>query len=275
MVNLGSLFKFSHPIANSNALKVFTRLFGLFVLVFACIFPIATVEANNFESTLKELGNKSRSKIKIAVQNLGDLGNPAALPALEALKAKQLTITEEGSLIILNESEDQGRDVLSGEKVNIESLTLRKSRINNVVRRHLSTAIAKLKLNSENSAVRLEAAEELLKGSSSEIVALVEVSFKKEKDDEVRELLSLVLAKKYLEDEDKKAGLGDIEQDLANEYWQEQYQNYLNQGGALNYQQFMQQQMNLKVSREIDKRVKEKMKTEGIAQILSLPLDKI
>ena len=78
-----------------------------------------------------------------------------------------------------------------------------------------------------------------------------------------------------LEDEDKKAGLGDIEQDLANEYWQEQYQNYLNQGGTLNYQQFMQQQMNLKVSREIDKRVKDKMRTEGIAQILSLPLDKI
>jgi len=78
-----------------------------------------------------------------------------------------------------------------------------------------------------------------------------------------------------LEEENKKAGLGDIEQDLANEYWQEQYQNYLNQGGTLNYQQFMQQQMNLKVSREIDKRVKEKMKTEGIAQILSLPLDKI
>ena len=71
------------------------------------------------------------------------------------------------------------------------------------------------------------------------------------------------------------AGLGDIEQDLANEYWQEQYQNYLNQGGTLNYQQFMQQQMNLKVSREIDKRVKDKMRTEGIAQILSLPLDKI
>ena len=211
MVNLGPLFKFSHPTVNSNALKVFTRLFGLFVLVFACIFPISTVEANNFESTLKELGNKSRSKIKIAVQNLGNLGNPAALPALEALKAKQLAITEEGSLIILNESEDQGRDVLSGEKVNIESLTLRKPRINNVVRRYLSIAIAKLKLVSNNSAVRLEAAEELLKGSSSEIVALVKVSFKKEKDDEVKELLSLVLAKEYLEDEDKNKRLESLD----------------------------------------------------------------
>ena len=211
MVNLGPLFKFSHPTVNSNSLKVFTRLFGFFILVLACTSSISTVEANDFESTLKELGNKSRSKIKIAVQNLGDLGNPAALPALEALKDKRLGITEEGNLVILNKSGDQGNDFLSGEKVDIESLKLRKPRINNVVRRHLSTAIAKLKLNSENSAVRLEAAEELLKGSSSEIVALVEVSFKKEKDDEVRELLSLVLAKKYLEDEDKNKRLESLD----------------------------------------------------------------
>ena len=211
MVNLGPLFKFSHPTVNSNSLKVFTRLFGFFILVFACTSSISTVEANDFESTLKELGNKSRSKIKIAVQNLGDLGNPAALPALEALKDKRLGITEEGNLVILNKSGDQGNDFLSGEKVDIESLKLRKPRINNVVRRHLSTAIAKLKLNSENSAVRLEAAEELLKGSSSEIVALVEVSFKKEKDDEVKELLSLVLAKEYLEDEDKNKRLESLD----------------------------------------------------------------
>jgi len=211
MVNLGPLFKFSHPTVNSNSLKVFTRLFGFFILVLACTSSISTVEANDFESILKELGNKSRSKIKIAVQNLGDLGNPAALPALEALKDKRLGITEEGNLVILNKSGDQGNDFLSGEKVDIESLKLRKPRINNVVRRHLSMAIAKLKLNSENSAVRLEAAEELLKGSSSEIVALVEVSFKKEKDDEVKELLSLVLAKEYLEDEDKNKRLESLD----------------------------------------------------------------
>jgi len=211
MVNLGPLFKFSHPIVNSNSLKVFTRLFGFFILVLACTSSISTVEANDFESTLKELGNKSRSKIKIAVQNLGDLGNPAALPALEALKDKRLGITEEGNLVILNKSGDQGNDFLSGEKVDIESLKLRKPRINNVVRRSLSMTIAKLKLVSNNSAVRREAAEELLKGSSSEIVALVEVSFKKEKDDEVRELLSLVLAKKYLEDEDKNKRLESLD----------------------------------------------------------------
>ena len=74
-------------------------------------------------------------------------------------------------------------------------------------------------------------------------------------------------------EEEKKAGI--LEFELSQEYWLEQYDNYLNQGGMLSFKEFMQQQMNNKVSRAIDKRVKEKMKTEGIAQILSLPLDKI
>ena len=210
MVNLGPLFKFSHPTVNSNSLKVFTRLLGFFILVLACMSSISTVEANDFESTLKELGNKSRSKIKIAVQNLGDLGNPAALPALEALKDKRLGITEEGNLVILNKSGDQGNDFLSGEKVDIESLKLRKPRINNVVRRSLSMTIAKLKLVSNNSAVRREAAEDLLKGSSSEIVALVEASLKKEKNDDIKETLLLVLAKINLQGDDKNKRIESI-----------------------------------------------------------------
>ena len=210
MVNLGPLFKFSHPTVNSNSLKVFTRFFGFFILVFACTSSISTVEANDFESTLKELGNKSRSKIKIAVQNLGDLGNPAALPALEALKDQRLGITEEGNLVILNKSGDQGNDFLSGEKVDIESLKLRKPRINNVVRRSLSMTIAKLKLVSNNSAARREAAEDLLKGSSSEIVALVEASLKKEKNDDIKETLLLVLAKINLQGDDKNKRIESI-----------------------------------------------------------------
>ena len=70
-----------------------------------------------------------------------------------------------------------------------------------------------------------------------------------------------------------KAGI--LEYELSQEYWLEQYDNYINQGGMLSFKEFMQQQNNMKVSRAIDNRVKEKMKTEGIAQILSLPLDKI
>jgi len=211
MAILPFLFISIHPAANLNSLKVTSRFFGFFILVFISISTISFAEASDFESTLKELGNKSRSKIKIAVQKLGELGNPSALPALDALKAKRLATTEDGSLVILNESEDQGTDALSGKKLDIESLKLRKPRINNSVRRHLSTAIAKLKLNSKDSAVRVEAAKSLLKRSSSEILPLVEAILKKERIDKVREILSLVLAKQYLASEDRNKRLESLD----------------------------------------------------------------
>ena len=207
MVKARSLLKPCLHISNLNALKVFLRLLGLFVFIFACLSSKSFVEANEFELTLKELGSKSRSQIKIAVKTLGELGNPAALPALNALKSKRLAMTINGKLVILNESEDQARDALSGEKLDIKISTLRKPRINNSVRRHLSTAIAKLKLNSENSLVRLEAAQDLLKRSSSTVLPLVEASLKNETNDNVKEVLLLVLAKLNLQGEDKNKRL--------------------------------------------------------------------
>jgi len=74
-------------------------------------------------------------------------------------------------------------------------------------------------------------------------------------------------------DEDKRAGL--LEFELADEYWQDQFQNYQNNGGTLNFQQFMQMQIQQKVNREINKRIKNKMRTEGIVEILGLPGNKI
>ena len=74
-------------------------------------------------------------------------------------------------------------------------------------------------------------------------------------------------------DEDKRAGL--LEFELADEYWQDQFQNYQNNGGTLNFQQFMQMQIQQKVNKEINKRIKNKMRTEGIVEILGLPGNKI
>jgi len=77
-----------------------------------------------------------------------------------------------------------------------------------------------------------------------------------------------------LQEENKKAGI--LEFELASEYWQEQYQNYQNTGGTLSYPQFMQQQLNNKISKNINKIAEDKKKTEGIASILALsPTSKI
>ena len=210
MVNHFFLPKPACSIIGPSIFKVFTRPVWFFVLVVCFISFISIAEANDFESLLNDLGNKSRSKIKIAVQKLGELGNPTALPALSALENKRLATTDEGKLVILNKGENQGIDALTGKKVDIESLILRKPRINNSVRRYLSAAIAKLKLRSEEPAVRLEAAQELLKRSSSSVLALVEASLKKEKNDDVKEALLLVLAKINLEGEDKSKRIESI-----------------------------------------------------------------
>ena len=210
MVKITSPYKSDFFTDSDNSLQLFFRFFGIFIILFTFIASISIVEANEFELNIQELGNKSRSKIKVAVKKLGDLGDSAALPALMALKNKRLAITENGRLVTLNESESEGRDVFTGEKIDIESLELTKPMINNSVRRVLSTAIAKLKLSSDDPVLRLEAAKDLLRRSSSSIIPLVESSLKKESNDNIKEVFLLVLAKEYLQGDDKKKRLESI-----------------------------------------------------------------
>ncbi len=210
MVKINSPYKSDFFVDSDNSLQLFIYFLGIFIILFTFIASISIVEANEFELNIQELGSKSRSKIKVAVKKLGDLGDSAALPALMALKNKRLAITENGRLVTLNESESEGRDVFTGEKIDIESLVLTKPMINNSVRRVLSTAIAKLKLSSDDPVLRLEAAKDLLKRSSSSIIPLVESSLKKESNDNIKEIFLLVLAKEYLQGDDKKKRLESI-----------------------------------------------------------------
>jgi len=190
-----------------TGLKLCAQFVGGFVFLVIGLLSFSAVEANDFELTLKDLGNKSRSKIKKAVKNLGNQGNPAALPALEALKNNRLRVSEEGALIILNESGEEGRDALTEKQVDIKSLDLRKPRINNSVRRALSATIGKLQLQSADTDIRLAAAKQLLKKSSSGLVELVEKALAKETNDEIREVFNLVLAKEELNSDDKQKRL--------------------------------------------------------------------
>lgn len=210
MVKITSPYKSDFFTDSDNSLQLFFSFLGIFIILFTFIASISIVEANEFELNIQELGSKSRSKIKVAVKKLGDLGDSAALPALIALKNKRLAITENGRLVTLNESESEGSDVLTGEKIDIESSVLTKPMINNSVRRVLSTAIAKLKLNSDDPVLRFEAAKDLLKRSSSSIIPLVESSLKKESNDNIKEVFLLVLAKEYLQGDDKEKRLESI-----------------------------------------------------------------
>ena len=187
--------------------KIFAQFFGVFVFLVIGLFSFSSVEANDFEQALKDLGNKSRSKIKKAIKSLGNQGNAAALPALEALKGNRLRVSEDGTLIILSESGEEGQDALTKKQVDLKSLSLRKPRINNSVRRVLSATIGKLQLQSSDPVIRLAAAKQLLKKSSSGLVELVEKALVTEKDNEIREVFNLVLAKEGLNSDDKQKRL--------------------------------------------------------------------
>ena len=187
--------------------ETLTQFFGVFVFLVMGLLSFSIVEANDFELALKDLGNKSRTKIKKAIKELGNQGNPAALPALEALKSNRLRISDDGILIILNESGDKGRNALSKKQVDLKPLNLRKPRINNSVRRILSSTIGKLQLQSSDPSIRLAAAEQLLKKPSSGLVELVEKALSKETNDEILEVFFLVLAKEGLKSDDKEKRL--------------------------------------------------------------------
>ena len=187
--------------------KLLVQFVGVFLFVVIGLLSFSAVEANDFELTLKDLGNKSRSKIKKAIKNLGNQGNPAALPALEALKDNRLRVSEDGALIILSKSGEEGLDALTEKQVDVKSLDLRKPRINNSVRRALSSTIGKLQLQSTETDIRLDAANQLLKKSSSGLVELVEKALAKETNAEIRNVFLLVLAKEELHSDDKQKRL--------------------------------------------------------------------
>ena len=205
--------------------KILTQFFGVFVFLVIVLLSFSIVEANDFELTLKDLGNKSRPKIKKAIKDLGNQGNPAALPALQALKDNRLRISADGVLIILNESGDKGRNALSKKQVDLKPLNLRKPRINNSVRRVLSSTIGKLQLQSSDPNIRLAAAKQLLKKSSSGLVELVEKNLVKETNDEIREVFFLVLAKEGLKSDDKEKRLQSLK--VIKEFGNNDFKNVL------------------------------------------------
>ena len=212
--------------------KILTQFFGVFIFLVMSLLSFSIGEANDFELTLKDLGNKSRTKIKKAIKDLGNQGNPAALPALEALKDNRLRISDDGSLIILNISGDKGRNALSKKQVDLKSLNLRKPRINNSVRRVLSSTLGKLQLQSSDPNIRLAAAEQLLRKSSGGLVELVEKALAKETSDEIREVLLLVLAKEGLKSDDKKKRLQSLKiiKELGNNDFKNVLENILRKG---------------------------------------------
>ena len=180
------------------------------VLGFLLAFPLLAVAAD-FDDALSGLGSKNRKHIKASIQELAELGDPRALPALTALLEKRLRADDEGRLYEWVEGSEQVLRLPGGEPVASPPASLRKPRINNAVRRVLGPAIAQLRLGSSDPAIRRMAVESLPDRLSEKEVPTVRRAAESEQDVEIRELLQLALARTDIQSGDSRRQLAAVE----------------------------------------------------------------
>jgi urea transport system permease protein len=180
------------------------------VLGILLAFPLLAVAAD-FDDALSGLGSKNRKHIKASIQELAELGDPRALPALTALLEKRLRVDDEGRLYELVEGSEQVLRPPGGEPVASPPASLRKPRINNAVRRVLGPAIAQLRLGSSDPAIRRMAVESLPDRLSEKEVPTVRRAAEIEQDAEIRELLQLALARTDIQSGDSRRQLAAVE----------------------------------------------------------------
>jgi urea transport system permease protein len=135
---------------------------------------------------------------RAALESLKGRADVRALPALQALDDGTLRVDARGALFIAGSS---GAKPALADGPRVPSGALRTPEMDNSLRRMLLPALAALKLSSPDRAVRLSAAEELLKRPSEDTTPLVRAALGKERDSDVREALELALAQTDLKSE--------------------------------------------------------------------------
>ncbi len=157
---------------------------------------------------IKDLAfGESEAKIK-AIDTLAGSSDSAALPFLQSLLDGEVQTA--GEELVLVVKGDTAIDAITGKAV----APLPEARddvvVNNRMRRELTTAIAALKLGSQDRAVRLAAAKDLQNNSEEAALPAIEAALAKESDAEVRGLLALTRASIELRSGDKAKRLAAI-----------------------------------------------------------------
>lgn len=173
--------------------------------------PVAVADSQQLRQAAAGLGGQSRAEVIAAIEDLGRLGDPAALPLLEALQAGKLRLDGEGRPLIVEEGQPSGLDAFTGETVPLGG-DLRAPLVNNLVRRSLEPVMARLRIFSPDPALRLTAARRLAEeppeaGQAPMLTAALE----KETDPAVRQVLGLVVSLSDLKSPDKARRLAAIQ----------------------------------------------------------------
>lgn len=199
----------------SDRLTVFrcflSGLMSFLVLISSLPLTAHAQHSEEYRKTIIQLTDKSRNKIKDAVDTLSDLNEPKALPALQALIDKRLVRVGKDQIYILNENKSQATDVFTGESREASKLDYYTPAINNSVRRLLRVAMGQLMLQSDLAEDRLGAAEELVKRRDENAVDALRIAIEKESVAEVKETMLLALSFIQIDSKEQPIRLEGIE----------------------------------------------------------------
>ncbi len=183
--------------------------------------PIATVDQNKMQREdaallLNELISAKSTSEKIDLINLianSDL--PQRVEVLEALQAGDLYYTKKERQLVYAQSHTDGysaETVISGENLGVLGRrAVRKISINNELRTVLRGVLAEIALRSEDAAVRLQAAKNLVRSPSPEFLVAIERALVMESDAKVIESLKLAAAMVNLNSDEQVLRLEAIE----------------------------------------------------------------
>ena len=160
---------------------------------------------------LKGLAAEENDDKITAINKITELGDIAAIPALQALFDGTL-YTSQGNLIIV--ADDKAVDALTAKAIVPVPEDVASIDINNRVRRELSSGLAALKLAAPERSVRLASAKQLQADADEGALPVIERALEKEQDAEVKDLLLLTKAQINLKNADPTIRLAAVN-DLA------------------------------------------------------------
>lgn len=183
------------------------RLILLLVLLLAAL-PARAQDA--FVAALPGLGGGFAAQAE-AVERLGAIGDPRAIPVLRALSDGRLLRRADGTLLLRDGT--TLTDAATGAVVETPSPEPQRVNINNRVRVALRGALGRLQIVSPDPAERLAAAEGVFRTRSAENIPLLEAALARETVPRIRDRMALALAASRLISDDveaKRAGIAEL-----------------------------------------------------------------
>lgn len=181
---------------------------GIALLCLLLLMAAQAVRAAPSDTTLATLASGTNTQKLDAIRQLGEDASPQAARILEALGEGRLRVDGSGRLLV-PEGDGQALDPLTGERLAMPE-GLRTVVVNNRLRRAVADAQALTQLFSEETAVRLAAAQRLQQGNTAADLKVLERALARENDEAVRDALTIAQARLHLTDNDPQVRLAAI-----------------------------------------------------------------